>query len=182
MAPSLIAANAGKERRGFTMVELLVVVALIVLLLSVIVPAAVALRQSSKRRSAAVQVQTLAQALTTYRAEYGKWPCQSNDAADATYVSSAPIVAALATDSPLNPRRQTFIEIPASALVGGDYVDPWGSSFVIAFDANGDGTVELNASANGQTVQTNIPNSSVVVFSWGPDPEKESRRIYSWAP
>jgi prepilin-type N-terminal cleavage/methylation domain-containing protein len=77
-----------KSRKGFTLLEILVVVAIIAILVSILLPAVHGMRQKARDREAAVNAQMLANAIRSFRTEYGYWPCNNPDAGG-TYSSVA---------------------------------------------------------------------------------------------
>jgi prepilin-type N-terminal cleavage/methylation domain-containing protein len=73
---------------GFTLLELLVVVAIIGILAAILLPATQGMRQRAQQREAEVTAMTLANALRTFRTEYGYWPCKDPNSGG-TYTSAA---------------------------------------------------------------------------------------------
>jgi len=62
---------------GFTLIELLVVVAIIALLIAILLPALGTAKQRAKRTKCAAQLHDIGAALTSYSAEYNRFPPQN---------------------------------------------------------------------------------------------------------
>ena len=66
-------------RNGFTLLELLIVIGIIAILISILLPATQVLRQKAKAQEAAVTATALANAIRSFRTEYGYWPMSEAD-------------------------------------------------------------------------------------------------------
>ncbi len=67
------------KQGGFTMIELVVVVGVIGILVAILFPAVNAGRVKAKEREAAVIAESLANAVTAYHTENGKWPIDDDN-------------------------------------------------------------------------------------------------------
>ena len=64
-----------------------------------------------------------------------------------------------------NPRRIVFLEVPAKALSGNNFLDPWNQQFEITLDTTYDNICDGPSS----TPADSVTNHTVVVWSRGPD-------------
>ena len=78
----------GPQRRGFTLVELLVVLAILGLLVGLVGPQVMKTLGSSKTNTARIQIEDLSAALDIYRLEVGRYPT-SNDGLQALVENTA---------------------------------------------------------------------------------------------
>ncbi len=164
--------NKTRPTSAFTLVEMVAAVAIVFLLIGLILPAAHGVRQAARRRQAATETRSLLKAVRDYRAAYGHWPRQTQDAQDTTHTQLVEIVAALTVCPEWNPRQILFLERP-----DGPWLDPWGRSYVLALDENGDGHTTLDL---GDGQPTNYVNVSAVALSFGPNPGRPDDRIEAW--
>lgn len=76
-----------KNRKAFSLIEMLVVIIIIGMLLSILLPAYLQSRESAKKRRRESEIEMLKGALISYRSEYGRWPCDDpgNDLEPRTY-------------------------------------------------------------------------------------------------
>jgi general secretion pathway protein G len=101
--------NRRRERRGFTLMEVLLVLAILVILFSTAVGVYTGIQASSYRNSAKVQVENIDQAAQRFQASVGQWPTVIDD----LNVQPAGI-------TPLKWAGPHIEEIPA---------DPWGNPY-----------------------------------------------------
>lgn len=173
------------RRSGMTLLELLVVIAIIGILTGLLLGGISAVMKSTRRKKAKTYALALANALKTYRSDYGAWPNQhvAGDTGEAgtagTFSDMTEIIGALTN----NPRGIMYMDLTTNMLrvVGGElhYIDPWQRPFVVAMDRDGDGTTHLQASLGGANVDTNVKDS-VAVFSWGMIPANDLDHVHSW--
>lgn len=186
MKPGRTTGRNRLERRGFTLIEVLVTVLIIAILVSLLLPAIAALRRAAMRNRAASRAMALVNAITQYKHEYNRWPGQTQSSSDITFDNSGSgrmhetILDALVN----NPRNIYFGEIGESIVqVSGNstYMDPWDRPYVITIDCNGDGSIEMNSSFSGPppaNVSTNA-RAEVGIMSWGQYPDR-GKWIYTW--
>jgi hypothetical protein len=96
---------------------------------------------AARRAQAKNDVTQIATAVTSYETEYGRMP-----ATNSGVVGGEVLVALTGTNSPLNPRQITFLEVQTakknkSGISNGVFVDPWGGAYQIAYDHDGDNRV-----------------------------------------
>ena len=175
------------ERRGFTLIEMLVVIAIIGVLSGLLLGAVQAVREGARRRRADTEVHDIARAVKLYRQEYGKLPLQTAKSADVTDTVDKELVDILtAKEQPVthNPRLIVFMEARRGAVdtntasaTYGYYLDPWLQPYIIATDTDADGHVDLDLPGGGKT---QILNRAVGVMSGGREPESGRLEVYSW--
>ena len=182
--PSFARAVGGLPHRAamgraaaFTLIELLVVISIIAILAALAFPAVNGAIGSARKTQARNDVQQIVSAVKAFQAEYGKFPTDDinstdNDVSDNYYSSNKAIIAALlGTNDILNPKRIVFLEARESAKGrsgikkdDGEFVDPWGKSYIIKLDTN----------YNGKTEYYGARYTSVVAFSVGPNGNPEN--------
>ena len=68
-----------KQKRGFTLIELLIVIVILGLLMSLVAPQMFSKVSSNKGKVAAVQMEMISTALSTYRLDVGIYPATLNE-------------------------------------------------------------------------------------------------------
>ena len=71
--------NLTSRRTGFTLIELIVVIALVAVLAAVIAPNLLGKATEANRKSAAIQLEKIANAVELYRIETGRYPEELTD-------------------------------------------------------------------------------------------------------
>lgn len=150
-----------QNKKGFTLVELLMVVAVIGILVSIAIPAALSVRREAQIATARQNMMDIATAVESYFQEYGRLPEAS------TSREIMQILVGLNRDQ--NPRNIRFISIPDMDEENWDgfHSDPWGGEYVIMLDDNYDGLVDTGGDGQVEGI--------VFVRSHGPDRQPNTR-------
>lgn len=103
-----------RDRRGFTLVELLVVIVIIALLLALLLPALVKALCNARQGVAEQMVEQLATAAKMYETDWALYPPGSGAGTSelASYLSKK------------NPKKQSYMDFSAEMLVGSDIANP----------------------------------------------------------
>src|SRR5258708_4444832 len=148
-----------RSRSAFTLIELLVVIAIISVLMGLAFPVFQGIQNQAKKVQAKNDLTQIVTAVNAFYTEYGKYPLdQSGGAVDVILVNNVSLMDVLRNDSTrsstivaaLNPRGIAFIIPPlvktptdprsgiatqnATTVLAGDFVDPWGTPYVLAVD------------------------------------------------
>lgn len=175
--------NHPRSQSAFTLIELLVVISIIAILAALAIPATSGALESAKRTQAKNDAVQIATAITAYETEYGRLPL-GGATGDTTAGNTAALFSALAGDTGgtiPNPRRITFLEVPAAGNnnrngtnASGVFVDSWSNPYLIAMDGNYDNIL------TGLPGSTGDVRKRVAVWSQGKDPGRTERFIKSW--
>jgi len=153
--------------RAFTLIELLVVIAIIAILAGLMFPAIGTVLDQAKRTNAKNDAVQIANAVTMYETEYGKFPPESST------VSGDLVTALLGTaNNTNNPRQIVFLEAgnwkkgKGGISSDGSYNDPWNHPYKIAMDTGYSNSVSAQTLVGGALVTTNY-RKRVVVWNEG---------------
>jgi len=168
---------------AFSLIELLVVIVIIAVIAGLLIPAVGKMIAESGRAKAGAQTVAVANAIRAYRTTYSRWPGQTQGAADGL-ADPHEILNALTNNS----RNINFLEVEGGQIADGLLIDPWKRYLEIAIDENDDGNVTLESpwtcdgpgTSVGVTMTTNALKQTVLVMSWGPDPERPDKWVQSW--
>ncbi|MGA0334176.1 MAG: type II secretion system protein [Kiritimatiellia bacterium] len=175
------------NRRGFTLIEMLVVIAIITVLAGLLFPAVSKGILTAKRNKAAAEAKSIAGAIDMFYRDYGWMPDRPADQgfddseedidnqAEQSYFdeitpsdSNAPvterIVAVLMAEpgtENVNPRKKVYLDLD-TPITNKLILDPWGQPYVIKLDRNFDGKVEYFS-------QPSQYNTRSIVISAGAD-------------
>lgn len=151
--------NNPEKNQGFTLIELLIVIAIIGILMALLFPAVNSAILAARKAQARNDVTQIANAVVGYMTEYGVYP-YTNGAGPAD-VSGDLLGKLMGTNS----RSIVFLEVPnakipksspgKSGYSGGNFVDPWGDPYQIAFDPNYGSSI-TNAGIKGETVRKSV--------------------------
>lgn len=180
------------DRRGFTLMELLVVITIILILAGISFPAAQGVLAKAKKASAENMALQVRQAIAAYYTEYRRYPLPPGTASggDVTVVTDENLMDILlgADGNKYNPRRIAFFAgkkakgnangLVMNASGGGRLMDPWGQTFNVTIDTDYNNRVEATGLSGGQEI---VPQS-VVVWSTGEDGSAGERKdwITTW--
>jgi prepilin-type N-terminal cleavage/methylation domain-containing protein len=180
------------SRKAFTLIELLVVIAIIAMLVGLLLPAIWGVRQQVKKTRAQATVGALATAVQGYYTEYGRFPPPSDglgtgNGGELTTTELYGLFRLLQGEnvdlngsSGGNPRGIIFLEVKRrdQKCVGANYkeatagttniVDPWGNSYRLRFDHDGDNLTEVFGSSTAKV------RRDFAVWSTGPDMEEDT--------
>ena len=176
-----------KEKRNFTVIELLIVIGIIALLAALMFPVMQLVRNKAKALKAKSMATAICAAVDQYELDYGIIPYNvgnSDSQVDESKGTDYDTMIAILSQqdysghsykSKGNPRMVTYLNVPSNYNKEG-YVDPWGHKFVILLDSNYDGKVKTSS---GQELF-----GKVFVYSYGIDGKndggKEETDIVSW--
>jgi prepilin-type N-terminal cleavage/methylation domain-containing protein len=103
------------DRRGFTLVEILVVMSIIMVLAVMIIPGLVKSRYLAKKAAVRSEIANIETAINMYEADYGGYP------AEAESNSSRALVDALNGDRKAEPPRKNYFPFKAKRIINGEY-------------------------------------------------------------
>ena len=166
--------------QAFTLIELLVVITIIAILAALAFPAIGGAMDSAKKTTAKNAAVQIANAVVAYETEYGRLPRTSWSTAPTGDFSNAitgDLVKTLsggATND--NPRAIVFIETSAykkskgGTNSSGEYLDPWGGTYLIALDYNYDNTITAGTNSISLRKKVGVWNTNAIrkltVNSW----------------
>jgi prepilin-type N-terminal cleavage/methylation domain-containing protein len=171
------------NRSAFTLLELLVVIAIVVVLAGLLFPAVQSVLERAKKVQAKNDLTQIVTAINAYYTEYGKFPfvpatgekaLNSSDEADLFYTLRAIGTSGGANaNNALNTRQIVFMTPPnvkdtsnPRSGIGSDgqFFDPWGTPYQVAFDS---------------TYDTNIDNPYQPNSGAGPDEIRQNALAWS---
>lgn len=108
------------ERRGFTLVELLIVIAILGILMSLVTAGAQSARKRASVAKAKSTIAGLETAIAMYHGDMGAYPPTGN----------AALVEAIAGESDDPDWQGPYMEFKEDELSGGELLDSWGQPYV----------------------------------------------------
>jgi len=167
-----------KTPSAFALIELLIVIAIIGILTSLLFPAVNSAIDAARKAQAKNDVVQIATAVTAYETKHGRLPNTNSG----VQTVGGDFLSALggSNAAALNPRQVVFIELQnarkgKSGITNGNYVDPWGGSYRIAFDHDYDNTIASAGTAPG-SVASNLRKKVAV---WNTN-SSSRRAVNSW--
>jgi type II secretory pathway pseudopilin PulG len=153
------------------------VIVIIAILVALLFPAIKTTILKAEVNQAKADTKNIENAVQSFRNEYGRLPTKDQGVTDQVYDSSNAfniynILRATTTTwagTDYNPRKIVFLETPSRKGAfdsNGNFLDPWGSTYVLILDCNYDGTI------SGLASPWNFYNNQagpVLVISFGPD-------------
>ncbi len=161
-------------RAAFTLIELLVVITIIAILMALLFPAFRGVQDQAKRTQAKNDVMQIVTAVNAFYTEYGRYPLDqpAGTTTDVILPNNGSVMDVVRNDpardpttvSALNPKGIVFLTPPTVkdannprsgiasqntnvsgiGVVAGDFVDPWGTPYVIAIDGDYSGFVKVD--------------------------------------
>jgi hypothetical protein len=173
--------------------ELALLAGLVVIILSIVLSAVWTVRLDRPDRMARDDLRRLVDAGQRFNAEYGVWfasrPGQPGDVRFGQDVPNWELVNVLrAVDGPgnvnhvTNPHRIVFLDLTpyeagkSGVDKNGEYLDPWGTPYQVAVDANANGVCAIENTIHGAGVGLGF-----IAWSCGPDRRSDTPDdILSW--
>lgn len=127
-----------RERRGFTLLEVLTVIGIILILIGILLTVLARARESAKRAQILSFIKNVESSAKNFQLNYNRWPWEVEGATLAQKLPASDIFAELcpantgltpASYQPLlNKQRTEYLAIPAQWMKNGAVVDPWGNA------------------------------------------------------
>ena len=161
--------KARQNKRGFTLIEMLLVITIIAILVSLLFPAIKQALLKAEIAKAKTTVLSIATAFKAFNSQYGYWPTTATTAPQKMNTS-------FFTSGAGNSLGITFLDYSQKDVDSGGYLlDPWKQPYYFSCDAGYTNTVTTNCvSGTGGSMP-----GSVAVWSIGPDGQC-STSITSW--
>ncbi|WP_372846412.1 type II secretion system protein [Pontiella sp.] len=181
------------EKRGFTLVELLVVIVIVSILATLGSRVVRSARTNAKRAQAMVEMKSIETAIKAYRSKYGFLPAGElvvqgeeditftypTDSGDAGDPDSEGIISILTNaddcDESYNQAGMVFLEPQGNGQTGA-FLDPWGFQYRIALDTDYDGVLVVG----GENVRRKVALAAVGLYAQGGDSSATNSLVKSW--
>ena len=176
--------EAEPDKKGFTLMELLVVMTIILILAGIVTPAVTRVIENTKAKKAQQTALQLATSIASYQTEYRRLPLDPKHqaGADVQIETDETLMNVLLGQegNKLNPGNQSFYtgrnargRPPRNGLVfnpagGGRLCDPWGNLYQVMLDVDGNHRIKPPF-RNVQISGAGIVAKKVIVWSLGPD-------------
>jgi len=155
--------KARQNKRGFTLIEMLLVIVIIAILVALLFPAIKQALLRAETAKAKTTVLSITTAFKAFNSQYGYWPLNAAAGAQAVNIDPTTGLFSSAAGNSLN---LTFLDYSQKDIDSGkNILDPWKRPYRVAFD-----TTYVNSIANPFSSGTpaTIANG-VIVWSCGPD-------------
>ncbi|MBU1863523.1 MAG: type II secretion system protein GspG [Candidatus Omnitrophica bacterium] len=138
------------DSKGFTFIELLVIITIIGVLLTLIIPMGSQARAKARQTKAKAEIAALETAMSAYYADMGQYPTDGGES-DGNETDNTDIITQLsgrtggtgawdAGITGLADWNGPYMEFDSDNIVGGQFIDPWKTAYVIEIDLDGDTT------------------------------------------
>jgi hypothetical protein len=110
-----------------------------------------------------MEIHALRQSIEKFKQTYERWPVPIEATDDITFGPGNQrklLDVLLGKDAKLNPNGVVFLTVNHDRLEAGQFADPWGLPYFVAFDANSDGTCDIPGLGS-------FPGASVLIWSEG---------------
>ena len=152
--------KARQNKRGFTLIEMLLVIVIIAILVALLFPAIKQALLRAETAKAKTTVLSITTAFKAFNSQYGYWPTTATTTPQQMNISFFNSAAG-------NSLNITFLDYSQKDIdSGGNILDPWKQPYYFSCDM----------SYNNNSVTTNcgsgsglLPNCGVAVWSIGPD-------------
>ncbi len=153
-----------KNKKGFTLVEMLVVIAIIGILMALLFPVFTNVLKKAKVTKAKTEISQIEQAWKAFLMDYKEFPSGLDKGSQMT----KSVVEHLTGDNnSINTRDTLYMEIDSNE----NYTDPWGNTY----------NIQLKTSGRQKSYDNQTINKQVLVWSLGPDKkEKTKDDIRNW--
>lgn len=111
------------NRRGFTLVEILVVMSIIMVLAVMVIPGLVKGRYLAKKVATRSEIANIETALSVYESDYGGYPSEADG------YSSLSLIEALNGDRKSDPPRKNYFPFKSKRIIGGEYYSEFNKPF-----------------------------------------------------
>lgn len=140
------------NRRGFTLIEMLIVIGIILVLVGLLLPAVGLARAAARKVTARSEIENIASAWKLYYAEYQCWPSFVTTETPLRISGDVAKTLSAGSSSVDNPRRMKFMAFKRSN-VSTNPITPWGNPdipdastpekhyYYVMFDANFDNVI-----------------------------------------
>ena len=153
--------KARQNKRGFTLIEMLLVITIIAILVALLFPAIKQALLKAEIAKAKTTVLSIATALKAFNSQYGYWPTTLASPSTPQQVNISYFTSAAG-----NSLGITFLDYSQKDVDSGGYIlDPWKKRYWFACDTGYNNTVSTNC---GSGSGGSMPGS-VAVWSIGPD-------------
>jgi len=150
-----------KNKKGFTLVEMLVVIAIIGILMALLFPVFTTVLKKAKRTKAKTEISQVEQAWKAFVMDYKQFP-DNLDSMDSTALKHL-----TGDNDAINERKTLYLEVDSDE----PYTDPWQNIYNIKLKTSG-----KQDAYDGKTV-----NKQVLVWSFGPDKKENTKDdIKNW--